>query len=299
MSSGAGGDGKKPEKEKCTKCGNRHQGPCLPVCRTCGKVHKGVCRYANPVPSVAAVQEPSPHEMAARYQAQQAGERLGYQQAYNEMRSLGMGPMMGPAMGPMMGPAMGPIMGPPMGGQLLSPMGGFVSPYAVPHGGFGSFGAMGNPGWATQAWVNQIPGQFGQGQGGFPALPMGQVVAASDDGTDHGASVRPSAWGARRGSQGRRTQSGRSNDKKEVRNPLAATDTGIVKPVSKSAKNRAKRKAKKQAQEALAGPADPELLSLLAEQPVPGTEDLELEDALPQAEAEENPAIISADSLTK
>ena len=259
MSSGAGGDGKKPEKEKCTKCGNRHQGPCLPSCRTCGKVHKGACRYANPVPSTVAVQEPSQNEMAARLQAQQAWQQLGYQQAYHEMRSLGMGPMMGSAMGPMMGPAMVPMMGPAMGGQFLSPMGGFNSPYAVPHGGYGSFGAMGNPGWAAR---NQIAGQSGQGQGGFPALPMGQVVADPDDGTSHGALVRHSARGAIRGTRGGRTQNGRSKDKKEEKGPLAATNAGIEKPVSKSAKSRARKRAKKIARDALAGPADPELLEL-------------------------------------
>ena len=294
MSSGAGGDGKKPDQEKCAKCGNRHQGPCLPTCRTCGKVHKGVCRYANPVPSIGAVQEPSQNEMAARYQAQQAGQRLGYQQAYNEIRSLGMGPMMGPMapMAPMalMAP-MGPMMGPAMGG--------FDSPYAVPHGGYGSFGgfgAMGNPGWAAQAWGNQIPAQFGQGQGGFPALPMGQVVAASDDGTSHGASVRHSARGARRGSRGGRTQSGRSKDKEE-KGPLAATNAGIVKPVSKNAKNRARRKAKKQAQDALPGPADPQLLNCLSEPQVTDAGDMVLDDAQPLAEAEEDLAAVDADSL--
>ena len=311
MSSGAGGDGNKPEREKCTKCGNRHQGPCLPGCRTCGKVHKGVCRYANPVPSIGAVQEPSQNEMAARYQAQQAGQRLGYQQAYDEMRSLGMGPMMapamglamgsmvGPAMGPMMGPAMGPMMGPAMGGQYLAPMGGFNSPYAVPHGGFGSFGgfgAMGNPGWTASTWTSQIPGQFGQSQGGFPALPMGQVVEASDDGTTSGVSTRHSVRGARRGSRGGRTQSGRSNDKEE-RGPLAATSAGIAKPVSRSAKSRAKRKAKKQAQDALAGAADPELLSLLAEPQATDAGDEVLEDAPPRAEDEEDLAVVDAASL--
>ena len=291
MSSGAGGDGKKPEQEKCAKCGYRHQGPCLPSCRTCGKVHKGVCRYANPVPSIGAVQEPSQNGMAARYQAQQAGQRLGYQQAYSEIRSLGMGPMMGP-MGPMglIGP-MAPMMGPAMGG--------FDSPYAVPHGGYGSFGgfgAMGNPGWAVQAWRNQIPAQFGQGQGGFPALSMGQVVAASDVGTSHGASVRHSARGARRGSRGGRTQSGRSKDKEE-KGPLAATNAGIVIPVSKNANNRARRKAKKQAQDALAGPADPRLLDLLSEPQVTDAGDIVLDDARPLAEAEEDLAVVDADGM--
>ena len=297
MSSGAGGDGKKPEKAKCANCGNRHQGPCLPSCPTCGKTHKGVRRYANPVPSIAAIQEPSQNGMAARFQAQQAGQRLGYQQAYNVIRSLGMGPMMGPMMGPVMGPAIGPMMGPAMGGQFFSPMGGFDSPYAVPHGGFGSFGAMGNPGWAAQAWGNQMPGQFGQVQGGFPALPMGQVVAASDEGTSHGASVGHSARGSMRGSRGGRTQSGRSKDKKEEKGPLGATNAGIEKPISKSAKQKARRKAKKQAQDALAGSANLELLNLLAEPQVTDAGDIVLADAQPQAEAEEDLAFVDADSV--
>ena len=258
MSSGAGGDGKKPEKEVCKMWQPPSRALLAKLPHVWQDPQGRVCRYANPVPSMVAVQEPSQNEMAARYQAQQAGQRLGYQQAYNEMRSLGMGPMMGPAMGPAMGSA--------MGGQLFSPMGGFDSPYAVPHDGFGSFGgfgAMGNPGWAAQTWGNQIPAQYGQGQGGFPALPMGQVVAASDDGTSHGASIRHSTRGARRGSRGGRTQSGRSKEKEK--GPLAATSAGIVKPVSKSAEGRARRKAKKQAQDALGGPADPQLLNLLAE----------------------------------
>lgn len=146
--------------------------------------------------------------MDARFQAQQAGQWLGYQQAVDDIRSLGIGPIIGPAMGSIMGPA--------ICSQFLSPISGFNSPYAVPHGDFGSFDAMGNPGWAAQSWGNQDPSQFGQGQVGFPVLPMGQVVAAPDQGTSHGAPVRHSARGAIRGSRGGRTQSGRSGEKDSV-----------------------------------------------------------------------------------
>ena len=284
MSSGAGGDGKKPEKKPCARCGNLHQGPCFPSCSTCGKVHKGVCRYVNTVPSIAARGEPSQIGMTALYGAQQAGQQLGYQQAYNEMRSLGMGPMMGP----MMGPAIGPIGGPAMGGQFVSPM-----------GGFGSFGAMGNPGWAAPAWGNQIPGQFGQVQGGPPVLTMGQVFEASNDGTSRGASVRHSARGAARGSRGGRTQSGRPKDRKEEKAPLAPTNAGIGKPVSKSAKYRARRKAKKQVQDTLAGPIDPHLLSLLAEPKVTDAGDMILDDVQPPTGVEEDPGDVDADSMIK
>ena len=38
------------------------------------------------------------------------------------------------------------------------------------------------PPLVSMAWGNQIPGQLGQVQGGFHALPTGQVVAASDEG---------------------------------------------------------------------------------------------------------------------
>ena len=181
-----------------------------------------------------------------------------------------------------------------MGGQFLSPIGDFDSPYAVPHGGFG---AIGNPGWAAQAWGNQMSGHFGQAQSGFPVLPMGQVVAASDEDTSHGASVGHSARGSTRGSRGGRTQSGRFKDKKEEKGPLATTNAGIVKSFSKSAKNKARRKAKMQAQDAFAGPADPQLLNVLAEPHVTDAGDIMLEDFQSQAEAEEDLALVDADSV--
>ena len=123
---------------------------------------------------------------------------------------------------------------------------------------------------------------------------MGQVVAASDDGASQGASARHSARGARRGSRGGRTPSGRSNE--EEKGPLAVTSAGIVKPVSKSAKGRARRKTKKQAQDALAGPAGTQLLNLLAEPQATDTGDIVLEHVQPQAEAENDLAVVDANS---
>ena len=283
-----GGDGRKEKAPPCARCGNRHTGLCLPQCGVCGKVHKGKCRYANPVPfngSLIAGQQPAQSELNARFQAQQIGQQIGhqmgYQQAYNEIQAIGMGPAMGPPMMvPTMVPAMVP-MGPAMGGQFLSRMGSFGSPYPVQYGAFGGFGAVGNQGWGGQGLGNQMPGQFGQFQGGLAPPPMGRVIAASpydnDQSVSSGHSGRASIRGAKGGSKQQSKQQSKAN--KEQRGPLAPASAGIEKPISRSAKERERKKraqaraleAKKAAERKegeeheRAGMSGPELLALMAE----------------------------------
>ena len=229
--------------------------------------------------------------MAARYQAQQIGEQQGFQRAINQMSSYGMGPMIGP-MGQVMGPTMGPTMGPmvpmmvPMGAMMGPPMGGFGGPY---QGSYGGSSAFGNPGWGSQRWGGQFPGQFGQQQIGGPTPPMGQVWATSG----RGASGRPG--------NGRKLSKG----KKGV---LAAGSAGVEKSTSKSAKLKAKRNLKaaqaKRAEDASSLPVDHELLAGLAAINPDTANDAEVQDIPALDDGAENPpregtgiAPVTAESL--
>ena len=284
--SGAEGGEKKSEKASpCERCGNRHQGPCLPQCGFCGKVHKGRCRYATPLPSTQsapAAREPTQQEMAARYQAQEMGQwmgremgqRQGYQQAYNEMRSFGMGPGMGPAMGQGMGPGMGPA----MGGPFSSDMGGFGGPNRGPYGGFGNQG-WGSQGWGAQGWGSQMP----------PPPPMGQVLTPSGQGASRSAG-RPG--------NGRKPFMGKKGDK----GLLAPGSAGVEKSTSRSAKQKARRKLKAQdkvANAASSGPTDPGLLAQMAgEVQTAPANDADMADAAAAAgEAGIAPVVVDAQSM--
>lgn len=264
----SGSDDKKLNKaSKCEKCGNRHEGACWPKCGTCGKIHRGACRYAQAIPTVntgKAGREPSQAELTARLNAQQ----VGYQQAYNDIQSSILGP--------------GMVSG--MCGQIFGPFGGFGSQYP---GQYRGFGALGNPGWVTQGWGTQgwgmqIPGQFGQGFGGFPTPPMGHGTV---DLFGYGGGPARNYAGNKQGIGGprdnRKPQSKEEHkDKKEEKSPLGAKSTGIEKPISKSAKQRARKRLiqkkkkkedeekedeEKHAQDALTGPGDLELIRLLDE----------------------------------
>ena len=216
-------------------------------------------------------------------------------------------------------------MGPAMAGPGFGPFGGFGMPHPGPYGGFGGFGGIGGPGWGNQGWGNQgwgnpIPGQFGQGYGGFPTPVMGQSTAVPFGGVSRPAgSAGDKKQGAvdwhemqkkSRGSRGgRKPQNNqRSKDqkeeKKEEKGLLAAKPAGIEKSVSKSAKRRAKAKAKAKAreeqfaQDALSGPADHHLLRVLTEaedkvmgkaRQVPAKDDI-TEDVAPPSEDAAPPA---------
>ena len=231
-SGGAGrNDRRHDNASKCDNCGNRHTGLCWPKCSTCGKVHKGQCRYAQSVPSnpTATASQPSPQEIAAYWQDYQTG----YQRAYSEMR-----PFHG--VRPMTGPSMGPIMAPSLGAQFPFPMGGFGNPYPVQYGGFGGIAAEGIRGWGTQ----MHPGQFGQPQGGLVTSPMGLTMAAPDDGTRQSSSGARPAPRSGREPRANGKQKGEAKDKRGKKDPLAPKSAGMGKPISKSAKRRARRQRK-------------------------------------------------------
>lgn len=262
-SSGSGGNEQKLNKASvCEKCGNRHEGPCWPKCVTCGKTHKGVCRYAQPVPSVKsgiAGQGPaaSQTQLVALYQAQQAG----YQQAYNEMQGSSMG--MGRGMGMGMVPAMAMI--PSMG--LMQPM-GMAQPIGMAQPMGGQFFGYPIPDQLAQGYAGPVIPQMGQGQGAA-AGSFGRV----------GLPPRKKAKGEQRSKKGKG---------EEKRGPLAAKPAGIAKPISKSARQRANKKARlgkeeekkeeeeKFARDAMTGPVDHELLALLAGQEVQKPENVKV-----------------------
>lgn len=273
--SAQGRDNKKPNQaSQCDKCGNRHEGACLPQCGTCGKVHKGKCRYARPVPTIEsldAARESSQAQLTAQYNAQQFGQQVGYQQAYKEMQSS----------------AMGPGMVPGMSGRGFGPVGGFGGPYVGQYPGFGGFG---NPGFGNPGWGTQISGQFGAPYRGFPTPNMGQGNVVPGDNasrpTSNYAGKKQSAaeWKEAQKKIGGPKDSRKPQDKeqskgkKEQKDPLAPQKAGIEKSAPKKlgwwAKKRAAEQAKKDeakkeednfAQDTLSGPTDPELLAFMGE----------------------------------
>ena len=274
--SAQGGSGKKPNAaQQCVRCGNRHEGPCLPPCGTCGKVHKGICRYAQPIPTFESVhpgRQPSWAELTARYNAQQLGHQQGYQQAFHDFRSsLGMGPGMG-------APAFGPF-------------GGYNNPYVGAYGGgmgFGGFGGAANPGWGNPGWGNpgwgnpalgnpgwgnQVPGSFGPGYGGFatPSMGQGPVAPFGNIGPPTGNYEENRAPTDSRNPRGNQQSKEKREKKEEKKGPLAAKSTGVEKSISKSAIRKAKmianqrkkkeeEKRKKKERAASSGPTDRKLL---------------------------------------
>lgn len=277
-SGSAGGDDKKLDKaSRCEKCGNRHEGACWPKCCTCGKFHKGACRFSNPVPNIVpgnAGRQPSQVGLTAGFNAQQ----VGYQQPYNAIRSPGMEPGMVPG----------------VGGQIFGPVSGFGGPYSGEYGGYGGlsspgwgYQSWGNQGWGNQGWSNQIPGHFGQGYGNFPTPSMGPGTVGSfgnvslptssygghKQGTAKWHEMQKQIRGPRDNRKPRSKE--HSKDKKEEKGPLAVKDASIEKPISKSARQRANKRASQKkkeeemkkeeeepAQDPLTGPADLELVSL-------------------------------------
>ena len=238
--------GKKPNKApKCGKCGNYHIGECLPRCETCGNV-QGACRYAKPTPTTDtrnagqwpsqgplartgfAGQGPSQEELAARYNAQEA-----YQQG---MRNAAGSMVLG--------------MVSSLGGNGFAPAGGFGGPFPGQFGGFGGpnpgqFGGFANPGWGNQGWGNQgwgnqgwgmqVPGQIGQGYGTFPTPNMGQSgLVGKKEGAAEGHEIQKRLGVAR----------GKPHNKEQ-----AVKSAGIAKPISESAKMRARKQASKKKKE--------------------------------------------------